>query len=207
MKPQLHVVIASTRPGRVGPAVARWFSDFAARHSAFEVKLVDLADFKLPIYDEPLHPAMQQYEHAHTKAWSASVAAADAFVFVTPEYNFNPPPALVNALNYVYREWNYKACGFVSYGGVSGGMRAVQMAKQLVTTLKMMPMVEGVAVPMLGQSLDGEGAFVSNELIDHSAQQMLDELSKWTGALASLRPQEAKTAESGTVAPRLATPA
>lgn len=191
MKPKLHVVISSTRPGRVGPAVARWFSDFARQHSQFDVRLVDLADFNLPIYDEPNHPAMQQYENAHTKAWSASVDEADAFVFVTPEYNFNPPPSFVNALNYVYREWNYKACGFVSYGGISGGMRAVQMAKQLVTTLKMMPMVEGVAVPMVGQLLDEQGAFVSNELVDHSAQQMLDELSKWTGALTTLRPRAA----------------
>src|SRR5690606_23758292 len=155
---------------------------------------------------EPQHPAMQQYEHAHTKAWSASVAAADAFVFVTPEYNFNPPPSFVNALNYVYREWNYKAAGFVSYGGISGGMRAVQMAKQLVTTLKMMPMVEGVAVPMVGQSLDEQGGFVSNELIDHSAQQMLDELSKWTGALTSLRPRATEPAKTAS-AERVATPA
>lgn len=206
MKPKLHVVISSTRPGRVGPAVARWFNDFARQHGQFDVRLVDLADFNLPIYDEPNHPAMQQYEHAHTKAWSASVAEADAFVFVTPEYNFNPPPSFVNALNYVYREWNYKACGFVSYGGVSGGMRAVQMAKQLVTTLKMMPMVEGVAVPMVGQLLDEQGAFVSNELIDHSAQQMLDELSKWTGALAGLRPRAPEAAKTASEE-RVATPA
>ncbi len=188
MKPNLHVVIASTRPGRVGPAVARWFGDFAARNSQFEVKLVDLAEFNLPMYDEPNHPVMQKYEHAHTKAWSASVSAADAFAFVTPEYNYNPTPALVNALNYVYREWNYKACGFVSYGGVSGGLRAVQVAKQLVTTLKMMPMVEGVMVPMVGKSLDASGAFVPNEHVENSSRQMLDELYKWTGALASLRP-------------------
>lgn len=188
MKPTLHVVIASTRPGRVGPSVARWFYDYAAENSQFDVKLIDLVDFNLPVYDEPRHPAMQQYEHAHTKAWSASVSAADAFVFVTPEYNYSPPPALVNALNYVYAEWNYKACGFVSYGGVSGGLRSAQAAKLLVTTLKMMPMVEGVMVPMVGQSLDEQGAFVSNPLIDDSAQKMLAELFKWTQALASLRP-------------------
>lgn len=188
MKPVLHIVISSTRPGRVGPAVAAWFNAFAEQHGQFDARLVDVAKFNLPVYDEPHHPATQKYEHAHTKAWSASVAAADAFVFVTPEYNFGPSPAFVNALNYVYREWNYKACGFVSYGGVSGGLRSVQMAKQLVTTLKMMPMVEGVAVPMVGQHLDERGVFTSNELIDHSAQQMLDELHKWTGALAALRP-------------------
>ncbi len=186
MKPRLHVVTASTRPGRVGPAVADWFAKFARRHDHFDVHVVDLAELDLPIYNEPHHPATQKYEHAHTREWAESVAAADAFVFVTPEYNFNPPPSLVNALNYVYREWNYKACGFVSYGGVSGGLRAVQMAKQLVTTLKMMPMVEGVTVPMVAQSLDDQGEFVSNRLIDHSAQQMLAELGKWTDALMPL---------------------
>ena len=196
MKPKLHVVIASTRPGRVGPAVARWFNNFAAQYSQFDVSLVDLADFRLPVYDEPQHPATQHYEHAHTRAWSASVAAADAFVFVTPEYNFNPPPSLVNALNYVYREWNYKPCGFVSYGGLSGGMRAVQMAKQLVTTLKMMPMVEAVALPMVNNLLDADGELASNALIDHSARQLLDELHKWTTALASMRDTGTHTTSS-----------
>ena len=148
MPPKLHVIICSTRPGRVGPAVARWFHDFARRHGGFDAELVDLADFKVPLYDEPVHPRMQQYEHEHTKRWSASVAAADAYVFVMPEYNYMPSPAFSNALDYVYREWNYKPCGFVGYGGVSGGLRAVQMARLHATTLKMMPMVEGVAVPI-----------------------------------------------------------
>lgn len=186
MKPELHVVIASTRPGRIGPKVAEWFAGYARQHDHFKVRLVDLADFNLPMYNEPNHPVMQQYEHDHTKAWAASVKSADAFVFVTPEYNFNPPPALVNALNYVYREWNYKPAGFVSYGGVSGGLRAVQSAKQLVTTLKMMPMVESVAMPMVTQLFDEQGEFHSNELIEHSAGQMLDEMLKWSNALMPL---------------------
>ncbi|HET8598477.1 MAG TPA: NAD(P)H-dependent oxidoreductase, partial [Castellaniella sp.] len=121
---KLQVIICSTRPGRVGPAVARWFHGFARNHGQFDVELVDLADFALPLYDEPVHPRMQQYEHDHTKRWSASVAAADAYIFVTPEYNYSAPPTLVNALDFVYKEWNYKPCGFVSYGGVSGGLRA-----------------------------------------------------------------------------------
>lgn len=197
MKPRLHIIIASTRPGRVGPAVAQWFRDYADRHGGFDAHLVDLADFDLPIYNEPRHPVMQQYELPHTKRWARSVEQADAYVFVTPEYNFSPPPSLVNALNYVYREWNYKPCGFVSYGGVSGGIRAVQIAKQLVTTLKMMPMVEGVMVPMVGKSLDDEGRFVSNDPVDHSAQQMLDELLKWSGALATLRAPVAEALTAG----------
>lgn len=183
----LHTIICSTRPGRVGPAVASWFHDFAVNHGGFNAELVDLADFALPVYDEPIHPRMQQYEHEHTKRWSRSVAAADAYVFVTPEYNFSPPPSLVNALDFVYREWNYKPCGFVGYGGVSGGLRAVQATRLHVTTLKMMPMVEGVAVPAVSSQLGDNGQFASNELIDTSAQAMLDEMSRWAEALRPMR--------------------
>src|SRR5690554_2423401 len=145
----LHTIICSTRPGRVGPALARWFNDFANQQGAFSSHLVDLADFNLPVYDEPHHPMKQDYQHEHTKAWSKSVAAADAFVFVLPEYNFCPPPSFFNALDYLYREWNYKPCGFLSYGGVSGGLRSAQIAKQVVTTLKMMPISDGVTVQMV----------------------------------------------------------
>lgn len=187
MPPKLHIIICSTRPGRIGPSVAQWFNDFAANHGNFDAQLVDLADFNLPIYDEPMHPAQQNYQNAHTIAWAKSVNAADAYAFVTPEYNYYPPASLVNALDYVYREWNYKPCGFVSYGGASGGLRAVQAAKLQVTTLKMMPMVEGVMVPMAASLIDDSGAFQSNELIDNSAATLLDELHRWTIGLKAMR--------------------
>lgn len=187
MPPKLHVIVCSTRPGRVGLAVGRWFHGFASQHGGFDAALVDLADFALPVYDEPRHPRLQQYEHEHTRRWSRSVAAADAYVFVTPEYNGMPPPALTNALDYVYREWNYKPCGFVGYGGVAGGQRAVQVARLHAVSLKMVPLVEGVAVPMVASLLDGSGAFGSNELIDTSARALLDELLRWAGALQPLR--------------------
>ena len=183
---KLHIVIASTRPGRVGPSVARWFEGYAREHGKFETALIDLADFNLPIYDEPKHPATKQYQHDHTKAWSASVAAADAYAFVTPEYNFGPPPSLLNALNYVYAEWNYKPAGFVSYGGVSGGLRAVQLEKQTVTALRMMPLPEGVGIPGVAQ-LVKDGVFTPNELITKSAATMLNELHRWAEALKPMR--------------------
>ncbi len=186
MSLRLQVIICSTRPGRIGPHIAQWFHAFAAGHGSFSCELVDLADFALPVYDEPKHPTLQQYQHEHTKRWSASVASADAYVFVSPEYNFSTPPALLNALNYVYREWNYKPCAFVSYGGVSGGLRAVQMSKQLVTTLKMMPMTEGVMIPMAGSMIHAEQGFIANEHIESSAEKMLAELYKWAAALKPL---------------------
>jgi NAD(P)H-dependent FMN reductase len=194
MKPRRHVIIVSTRPGRVGPSVARWFHEFARTHGGFDARLVDLADFDLPLYDEPHHPRLRQYENAHTKRWSESVAAADAYVFVTPEYNYGPPPSFVNALNYLYQEWNDKPAAFVSYGGVSGGLRAVQLEKQLVTTLKMMPMVEGVALPMVWNQLAEDGSFSSNEPIDTSATTMLDELLRWSEGLKAMRERATETA-------------
>lgn len=187
MTSKLHIIVGSTRPGRVGPVIARWFEAKAREHGKFEPVLVDLADFKLPVYDEPKHPMMQQYEHAHTKAWAASVAAADAYVFVTPEYNFGPPSSLLNALTYVYKEWNYKPGGIVSYGGVSGGLRAAQALKQTLATLKIVPIPEGVGIPNFPQLIDENGAFKPNDLIATGANTMLDELAKWTGALQALR--------------------
>ena len=187
MSLKLQVIICSTRPGRVGPSVAHWFNEFARHHGKFESSLVDLADFHLPLYDEAHHPVQRNYEKDHTRKWSECVMQADAYVFVLPEYNYGPPPSFVNALNYVYKEWNHKACGFVSYGGVSGGLRAVQLAKQLVTTLKIMPMVEGVAIPMVANLLNQDKRFQPNDLITNASQTMLDELYRWASALKPLR--------------------
>ncbi|MBW0146182.1 NADPH-dependent FMN reductase [Marinobacter arenosus] len=184
---KLQTIICSTRPGRVGPPVAEWFHGFANEDGSFVSTLIDIADFNLPVYDEPNHPRMQKYEHEHTKAWSKSVSEADAYVFVLPEYNYCPPASFTNALDYVYNEWNYKPCGFVSYGGVSGGLRSAQLAKQLVTSLKMMPMMEGVMVQMPWNSLDDNRNFQASEHHENSATAMLAELVKWARALQSIR--------------------
>lgn len=186
MSLRLHTVIASTRPGRIGAAVARWFHGVAEDEGSFDAQLVDLAGFDLPVYDEPRHPRMREYEHEHTRRWSESVAAADAFVFVTPEYNFGPTPALSNALNYLYVEWNYKPAAFVSYGGVSGGLRGVEAAKQTLTTLKMVPIVEAVPIPMVAQRVE-DGAFEAEEIHEKSARALLPELHRWAEALAPMR--------------------
>jgi len=186
MVPRLHTVIASTRPGRIGPTIAQWFHEHADSHGKFDAKLVDLADFNLPVYDEPHHPMRRQYEHAHTKAWGASAGAADAFVFVIPEYNYSPPPAFVNAIDYLFWEWQYKPVGFVSYGGVSGGLRSAQQARLMTSTLKMMPVPEGVALPNIFQQL-ANGKFTPTDLNIQGAAAMLNEMHKWSEALKPLR--------------------
>ena len=187
MPSKLHVIITSTRPGRVGPAVGRWFHSYAQKHGGFESTLVDLVDFNLPIFDEPVHPRMQKYEHAHTKKWSESVKSADAFAFVIPEYNYNPPPSFSNALNFLYNEWNYKVAGFVSYGGVSGGLRSAQIARSIATSVKLVVPPEGVPCPMVGASLDDKKEFKGSEAHELSAKTMLDEMVKWDKALKTLR--------------------
>jgi NAD(P)H-dependent FMN reductase len=184
---KLQIVIASTRPGRVGLPVANWFDARARAHGGFEVELIDLLELGLPFMDEPNHPRLKQYTKAHTKAWSARVEAADAFVFVTPEYNYGVPAALKNAIDYLHTEWFYKPVGFVSYGGISAGTRSVQMAKQVVTTLKMFPLAEAVSIPFVAQFIDDEGELRANELMEGASTAMLDELIRVAGALAPLR--------------------
>ena len=183
---KLGVMIASVREGRGGSAVADWFVALARKHGGFDVEVLDLKEVDLPLLSEPAHPRLQKYTHEKTKAWSARVAAMDAFVFVTPEYNFNMPPSLVNALDHLYHEWSYKACSLVSYGGASGGMRAAQQARQMVTAFKMVAIVEAVAIPFFSQLMEN-GVFKGAEVHDKAVGPMLDELLKWTEALRPLR--------------------
>jgi NAD(P)H-dependent FMN reductase len=184
--PRLQVVVVSTRPGRAGLPVAHWFFERAKAHGHFEVELVDLKEVALPLFDEPRHPRFRTYEHEHTRAWSAIVSRADAFVFVTPEYNFGVPPSLINALDFLSGEWAYKAAGFVSYGGASGGTRSVQMAKLVLTSLKIVPLPEAVSIPFFAKLIDAAGVF-DGEAQNAPAKAMLDELARWTGALTTLR--------------------
>ena len=188
-RPTLMILIASTRPGRVGLPVGQWFRDHAIAHSGFEVEVADLATLNLPCMDEPSHPRLRQYIHQHTKNWSALVTAADAFVFVMPEYNYGFNAPLKNAIDYLHTEWAYKPVGFVSYGGVSAGTRAVQMIKQVVTTLKMAPLPEAVSIPFVTQFINDDGVVQANGTMEGAATTMLDEMGRWAEALRPLREQ------------------
>ena len=183
---KLNVITVSTRPGRVGPTVADWFLGHAGEHGKFEIVPVDLADFELPVFDEPKHPRLHDYQHEHTKRWSASVASADAFVFVTPEYNYFAPVSFVNAFTYLNSEWAYKPAGIVSYGGISGGLRAVQSERLLLTSLRVMPIPESVPIPLV-TSLVKDGVFEPTQPMVDGATLMLDELAKWSKALKPMR--------------------
>ncbi|HET9953643.1 MAG TPA: NAD(P)H-dependent oxidoreductase [Polyangiaceae bacterium] len=183
---KLQVIAVSTREGRAGLPLVQWFSSRAMAHGGFDVELVDLKDVALPMFDEPAHPRLKKYRGEHTKAWSARVDAADAFVFVMPEYNHGAPPSLINALDYLSSEWAYKACGFVSYGGLSGGTRGVVHAKQVLSAMKMVPLVESVAFPFFNKLFREDGSFDGSQQ-EAAAKTMLDELVRWTQALTTLR--------------------
>jgi NAD(P)H-dependent FMN reductase len=184
--PKLLIVIASTRPGRVGLPVANWFVERVTEYGAFEFEVVDLAELALPLLDEPNHPRLRQYTKEHTHAWSAIVDAADAFVFVTSEYNYGYPAALKNAIDYLHHEWHYKPVGFVSYGGVGAGTRAVQQLKQVVTALRMMPTGASVNIPFVAQFLQ-DGVINGNDIMHQAAADMLSELMSLQAALRAVR--------------------
>lgn len=174
-QPVLQVVIGSTRPGRVGPAIAQWFVNVANQHGGFDVELVDLADYALPIYDEPNHPILQQYTKEHTKRWSSTITRADAFVFVIPEYNHSFNAAIKNALDFLYHEWHYKPTGLLSYGGAAMGTRAAQALKPVLAQLKL-PHAGDITVPMVTAPVK-DGVFAGNDIIQAAATAVLDELT------------------------------
>jgi NAD(P)H-dependent FMN reductase len=192
-QPVLQVIVGSTRPGRAGKAIADWFVDRARGHGGFDVEVVDLAEVDLPLLDEPEHPRLQHYTHEHTKRWSEIVSRGDAFVMVTPEYNHSFPATLKNALDYLHVEWAHKPVGFVSYGGVSGGTRAVLGLKQVAATLRMVPVVDAVNVPFFTQFVR-DGRFLPNDVTDDAADTMLDELRDYADALQLVRSRRGREA-------------
>ena len=186
MSLKVKVIISSTRPGRVCPLFAGWIAGLATERDGFDVELVDLAELALPLMDEPKHPVMKDYQHDHTKRWAAIVDEADAFIFVSPEYDSFPPAAVINAVQYLVHEWNRKPAGFVSYGGVSGGTRAMQELRMLLSNLGVMPLHKSVPVPFFPQFIK-DGVLTPNEQMADGAALMLNELADWAGALKTIR--------------------
>ena len=152
----LMVITGSTRPNRCGAAVGEWAAERARAIPSFAVEAVDLEDLDLPWLDEPRIPRLGDYVMAHTRSWAARVERADAFVFVTPEYNLAPPPPLLNAIDFLFAEWQWKAAGIVSYGGAPGGVRAAQVLKHVLGALSVFTVHEAVAIQQVeNQVVDG----------------------------------------------------
>lgn len=183
---QLMIVVASVRPGRIGLPIATWVRERAEARDDVDVDFVDLQELALPFMDEPKHPRLGQYSHGHTIAWSNRVRAADAFVFVTPEYNYSYAPALKNALDFLFKEWGRKPVAQVSYGGVSAGLRGAVALDPVLDALGMVRTRANVAIPFAGKRVT-DGAFESEDSLDESLDGVLDEVIALSGQLAALR--------------------
>ena len=184
---RVAVIIGSTRPNRIGEGVARWTFELLKQRADAQFELVDLKDFNLPLLDEPNVPSMGHYTQPHTLKWAAKIASFDAFVFVTPEYNHSTSAALKNALDFLYKEWNNKACSFVSYGG-SGGTRAVEQLRLTVAELQIASVRAQVT---FSTRLDFENHTVFKPQDYHvkEVQKMADQVIAWGNALQPLRNQ------------------
>ena len=181
---RIAIIIGSTRPGRVGEAVAKWVYELSKVRNDAEFELVDIKDYNLPLLDEPKLASMHQYSKEHTKAWSAKIEGFDGFIFVTPEYNHSTSAALKNALDYLYMEWNNKAAAFVSYGAI-GGARAVEALRPVMAQLLI---ADVAAQVMLSNFTDfEEGVFKPSPRHEKSLNILFDQLIAWSVALKPLR--------------------
>ena len=185
----IAIVTGSTRPGRNNEAVARWTFDVAKKCKDAEFELVDIADYHLPLLDEPLPPSMGQYSRPHTKKWAAKIGSFDAFVFVTPEYNHGISGALKNAIDYLFAEWNNKAAGFVSYGSASGA-RAVEQLRLVLAEMQIATVRNQVLLSMY-TDFENFSVFKPSATKEQSVNDMLDQVIAWGGALKTLRKKTA----------------
>ena len=174
----LKIVIASTRPGRLGAPIGHWLADRARQEGAFDrVEVLDLADIDLPLFDEPHHPRTGQYLHPHTKAWSAAVDEADALIFVSPEYNGFPPATLINAVDYLHAEWSGTPLGVLTYGAGGGGARARAQLELLAGYLHMPVAESNFGLPNVFDQVT-DGTFNPVDGNDESAAAMVTELAQ-----------------------------
>jgi len=190
---RIGIILGSTRPNRNGEQVARWVYDVAARRSDAEFELVDLRDYPLPHLDEPLPPAMGQYQNDHTRQWADKIASFDGFVIVTPEYNHSTSGVLKNAIDYLYAEWNNKAVGFVSYGSV-GGARAVEHLRLVAGELQMADVRQQVALSLLTE-FENFSVLKPSDYSLASLNTLLDQVIAWSTALTPLRQPAVTAAE------------
>ncbi len=179
----VQIILGSTREGRVGEKVARWFMDHARARTDFTTEFLDLADWPLPFFNAPVPPAFGPSPDPAARAWGAKIAQADGYILVTPEYNHGYPAVLKNALDHLYHEWNGKPVGFVGYGGPGGGIRAVEQLRQVVVELGMVPLREQVILAKAYAAFDEAGGLLDRRAPDRQASAVLDEIARATTRL------------------------
>jgi len=182
---RVAIILGSTRPGRNGEAVCQWIYGITKKRSDATFELVDIKDFNLPLLDEPIPPSMGQYNQEHTKVWSSKIDSFDAYVFVTAEYNHGIPGALKNAIDFLFKEWNNKVAGFVSYGS-AGGVRAVEQLRLVMAELQVATVRAQVQLSLF-TDFENFSKFKPALYNENSVNTMLDQVIAWGGALKVLR--------------------
>lgn len=187
----ISVIVGSTREGRFSEKPARWIFQQLKNREGIDARLLDLRDFPMPFFDSvtpPARPGRPPYENEVVKKWTEQIAASDAFIFVTPEYNYGPTAVLKNAIDWVYREWNRKTAAFVSYGATSG-IRSVQQLREIMIELQIAPVRPSVHIPAdtLWAHYTGGDVEKGLQQLEGSAKTMIDELLWWTTALKTAR--------------------
>lgn len=185
--PKLMILLGSVREGRIGLPIAEWAKRAVEADGRFEVDFADLAEIALPMMDEPNHPRLRKYTRPYTIAWSERVDAADAFLFVFPEYNHSYSPAIKNALDYLSAEWNRKPVGLVNWGGSSGGTRAQAALKPVIAQLGMVLTRGSIEINAPWNQVGESGAFEPNDQQAAVLQSQLDEMLRLDGVLRPLR--------------------
>ncbi|MFL6489358.1 MAG: NADPH-dependent FMN reductase [Nitrososphaera sp.] len=171
---KVAIILGSTRPGRNGEAVAKWVCDIAKKRTDAEFEYVDIKDYELPLLDEPNPASLGKYSKDHTKVWSAKIDSFDAFVFVTPEYNHGISGALKNAIDFLYKEWNNKVAGFISYGG-TGGVRSVEHLRLVMAELQISTVRAPVQLSLFAD-FENFSVFKPVPYQEKSATAMLDQI-------------------------------
>src|ERR1700738_4475574 len=179
----ISVIVGSTRQGRFSEKPAQWILGHLKKRDDVEVRLLDLRDFPMPFFDQPVPPAMPgraPYENEVVKRWTAEIAASDGFIFVTPEYNYGAPAVLKNAIDWVYPEWNRKAVGFVSKGSAMAA-RSVQQLRETAIEVQMAPVRSSVHIPVAALWAHYQGGDVDKGLAELGtpAKVLIDDLLWW----------------------------
>ncbi|MEX2127109.1 MAG: NAD(P)H-dependent oxidoreductase [Xanthobacteraceae bacterium] len=187
-KPKLAIVVGSVRPNRFADHPAQWIAAIAKERGDFDVEVIDLKDYPMPLFAEATSPAYGPSEDRIAQRWQKTVAQFDAYIFTAAEYNRGPTAVLKNALDYAYKEWNNKPVAFVGYGGV-GGARAVEQLRLNAIELEMAPIRHAVHIQLpVYLAVLKEGKKLSDfDFLNQSAEHMLDQLAWWTHALKAAR--------------------
>ena len=185
---KIKVILGTTRDARVGRKIADWVMESSKEIDGSEFELIDLKDYNIPFFNLPISPAYKEPEYdANQKALQEKIDEADGFIFITPEYNHGYTSVLKNVLDTYYNEWRIKPATFVSYGGISGGIRAVESLRLVLIELQMVPIRSSVHIPFIFNQFNEDGLLKEETKEASNLKATLEDISWWSNILKNPR--------------------